>query len=82
MKYVANFPVTINNNDTTSLFDTRAAISCMSNACFDKLQPKPALVQRHTYKINCANDNSLGPLRTTTCTLEYPKKMPTAVHSL
>ena len=49
MKYDANFPVTINNNNTVSLFDTGATISYMSKACFDKLQPKPALVHIHTH---------------------------------
>ena len=51
MKYAANIPVTINKNSTISLFDTGATISCMSKARFDKLQPKPALVQAHTYKV-------------------------------
>ena len=74
MKYAANFPVTINKNNTISLFDTGATISCMSKACFDKPQPKPALLQTHTYKVNDANGNSLGPLRMTTCTPEFPKK--------
>ena len=49
-----------------SLFDTEVTISYMSKVCFDKLQPKPVLVQMHTYKVNGANGNSLGPLRTTT----------------
>ena len=71
MKYAANFPVTINNN-TISLFATGATISCMSKACFDKPQPKPALAQTH--KVNAANSSSLGPLRMTTCILEFPKK--------
>ena len=74
MKYAANFPVTINNNNTISLFHTGATISCMSKACFDKLQPKPTLVQTHAYKVNGANDNSLGPLGTIKCTLEFPTK--------
>ena len=73
MKFAANFPLTINNN-TISLLDTEATISCMSKACFDKLQPKSALVQTHTYKVNDANNNSVGPLRTTTCNFEFPKK--------
>ena len=73
MKYATNFPVTINKNDTI-LFDAGATISCMSKACFDKLQPKPALVQTHTYKVNGANGNSLSPIRTTTCTLEFLEK--------
>ena len=72
MKCATHFPVTINNNNTISLFDTGGIIPCMSKACFDKLQPKPALVQKH--KVNSAGGNSLGPLRTTTCTLEFPKK--------
>ena len=73
MKYAVNFPDIINNNNTILLFDTGATISCMSKACFDKLQTKPALVQTHTYKVNGANGNSLGPLGMTTCTLEFPK---------
>ena len=59
---------------TPPLLDTGATISCMSKACFDKLQPKPALVQTHAYKVNGAYGNSLGPFRTTTCTLKFPKK--------
>ena len=43
-------------------------------ACFEKLQPKPTLVQTCTYKVNGANGNSFGPIRMTTCTLEFPKK--------
>ena len=46
----------------------------MSKAYFDKLQPNPVLVQTHTYKVNGTNGNSLGPLRTTTCTPEFPTK--------
>ena len=30
MKYAGSFPVTINNNNTISLFDTGTTISCMS----------------------------------------------------
>ena len=52
MKYAANLPVTINNNNTMSLFNTGATISCMLKACFDKLQPKPVLIQTHAYKVN------------------------------
>ena len=74
MKYAANFPVTINNNNTISLFDTGSTISCMLKVCFDKLQPKLVLVQTCAYKVNCANCNSLGPHGTTTCTLEFPTK--------
>ena len=73
MKYATNFPVTINKNNTISLFDTGATISCMSEACFDNLQPKLTLVQTNTYKVNDANSNSLGPIRMTTWTLEFPK---------
>ena len=76
MRYAANFPVTINNDNTISLFDRGATISYMSKVCFDKLQPKPALVQTHTYKVNGADTNSLGSLRTTSCTLEFHKKFP------
>ena len=74
MKYAANFPVTINNNNTISLFDMGDTISCMSKACSDKLKPRPVIIQTHAYKVNDANGNSLGPLRTTTCTLKFPKK--------
>ena len=70
MKYTANVPVTVNRNNTISLFDTGATISCMSKACFNKLQPKPKLVQTNIYKVNNANRNSLGPIRMTTCTLD------------
>ena len=69
MKYAANFPVIINKNNTISLFDTGATISYMSKACFDKLQPKPTLVQTDTFKVSGANGNTLGPIRMTTCTL-------------
>ena len=48
MKYAANFPVTMNKNNTISLFDMGATISCMSKACFNKLKPKPTLVQIKT----------------------------------
>ena len=72
MKYAAIFPVTINKNNTISLFDTGATISCMPKACFDKLQPKPTLVQIHTYRVNGADGNSLGSIGMTTCTLEFP----------
>ena len=68
MKYAANFPTTINKNNTIFLFDTGATISSMSKAWCDKLQPKPSLVLTHTYKANGADGNSLGPLRMTTCT--------------
>ena len=62
-----NFPVTINNNQTISLFDIGATISCMSKACFDKLDPKPTLTEMHAYKENSAYSNSLSPLGATTC---------------
>ena len=74
MKYSGNFLVTINNNNIISLFDTGATIYCMSIACFDKLQTKSVLVQTHAYKVNGADISSLGPLRTTICTLEFPTK--------
>ena len=64
----------MNKNNTISLFDTGATISCMSKVCFDKLEPKPTLIQIYTYKINGANGNSLGPTGTTTCILEFLKK--------
>ena len=40
-KYTTNFPVTINNNKTVSLFDMGATIYCMLKACFEKLEHKP-----------------------------------------
>ena len=49
MKYAANFPMTINKNNTISLFATGATISHMSKTCLDKLQSKPTLVQTKTY---------------------------------
>ena len=74
MKYATNVPVTIKRNNTISLFDTGATISCMSKACFYKLQPKSKLVQANTYKVNSASRNSLGPTGRTMCTLKFPKK--------
>ena len=74
MKYVMNFPVTINKNNTISLFDIGVTISCMSKACFNKLQPKPTLVQTNIIKVNGADRNSLGLIGMTTCNLEFPKK--------
>ena len=74
MKHATNFPVTINRNNTIFLFDTEATISCMSKACFNKLQPRPKLVETNIYKVNGADGNSLGPIGMTTCTLEFPKK--------
>ena len=53
----------------------------MSKACFDKLDPKPALVETHTYKVNGANGNSLGPLGMTYVPLNS-LKVSTTVHSL
>ena len=73
MKYVANFPVTINHNRTISLFDTGATISCMSKSCFDKLQSLPKLIQTNACRINWANGNSLGLIIMTMCTLKFPK---------
>ena len=74
IKYATNFPVTINKNEIISLFDTGDIISCISKECFDKLDPKPASIQTHTYTVYGTNDNSLGPPWTTTCTLEFLKK--------
>ena len=45
----------------------------MSKACFDKLDPKPPLIIQCTYRVNGADDNTLGLLGTTSCTLEFPK---------
>ena len=66
--------VTINRNNTISLFATEATISCMSRTCLDKLQPKPKLVHTNICKVNGAKGNSLGPIGMTTCTLEFLKK--------
>ena len=41
----------INNNKAISLFDTGTTISCMSKACFDKLDPKPTLTHTHSLKL-------------------------------
>ena len=82
MKYAADFPVMINKNSTISLFYTGAIISYMSKACFDKLQPKAALVQTHTYKVNCVNGKSLSPLGMAIYTLENSQEISTAIHSL
>ena len=75
MKYVANVLVAINHNRTISLFDTRATISCLSKSCFDKLQPQPKLVQASTYRVNRADENIVGPIGTTPCTLKFPHKI-------
>ena len=77
MKYAANFHVTINHNRTISLFDTGATISCMSKLCFDNLQSQPKSIQTSTYRVHCANGNSLGPIGMTTCTLKFRRKIPT-----
>ena len=73
-KYGTNFPVTINSNHTIFFFDTGATISCMSKTCFEKLDPKPTLKQTHTLKVNGTDSSSHGPLGTTACTLEFPRK--------
>ena len=70
----AIFPVTINTNNTISVFDTGATITSMSKGCIDKLQPKPTLVQTNICKVNGANRNGLGPIGMTTYTLEFHKK--------
>ena len=46
----------------------------MSKACFDKLDPQTPLTATQTYRVNDVDGSSLGPLGTTTCTLEFPKK--------
>ena len=71
-KYTTHFQVKINKNKTISLFDTDTTISCMSKACFDKLDSKLTLIQTHKYKVNSADGNSLGSFGTTTWTLEFP----------
>ena len=48
-KYTTDFPVTINNNETISQFDTGTTSSYMPKACFDKLDPKPKLTDTHTH---------------------------------
>ena len=40
----------------------------------DKLEPKSDLTQTHTYKVIGADGNSLSPVGTTICTLEFPRK--------
>ena len=58
----------------SALIDAGTTISCMSNACFDKLDPKPPLITQCTFRVNGADGNNLDPLGTTTCTLEFLKK--------
>ena len=70
MKYAAQLS---HKNNTISLFDTGATISCMSKACFDKLQPEPTLVQTKTYKVNGTNGNSLGPIERAHVLLNSPR---------
>ena len=70
-----NFPVKINRNNNISPFDTEATFSCMSKACFDKIQPKSRLVQTNMCNMNGAVGNSLGSIGMATCTLEFPKKL-------
>ena len=82
MKYAINFPLTTNKNNNISLFDTGATIFCMAKPCFDKLQPKPTLVQTNTYKVNGADGNSLGLIRMTTCTHEFLLEISTTIHHL
>ena len=57
-KYAANFSVTINNNQTISLFDTCATIPCMLKTCFDKLDPKPMLQHTHIQSKWCQKQQS------------------------
>ena len=70
-KYAANCPVIVNYDQTVSLFDTGTTISCMLKLCFDKLDPKALLITKHPYRVNSTDGNSLGPLGTATCTLEF-----------
>ena len=74
MQNVTNFLVKCNSNETISLSDTGATISCMPKASFDKLDPKPKLMQSQAFKVNGTDGNSCGPLGTTICILEYPRK--------
>ena len=80
MKYAANFPVTINKNNTISLFDIEAIISCMSKVCFNKLQPKLTLVQTNTYKENGADGISLGQIGNDHMYSWIPYKISTIIH--
>ena len=68
-------PAEVNNNQTVSLFDTGASISCMSKSCFNKLDPRPPLITKHSYRVNGTDGNSLGLLVLANCTLEFPKKI-------
>ena len=74
MKYAMKVPVTMNKNSIISLFDTGATISCLPKACFNKLQPKPMLVQTNMHKVNGADRNSVCPIGSIAFTLEFPKK--------
>ena len=55
-KYFADFLVKINNNETISLFDTVATISCMP--CMSEHE----LTLTQTYKVNGATATVLVPL--------------------
>ena len=69
------FHLKVNNNQTVSLFETAATSFCMSTTCFDKLDSKLPLITQCTHKVHGTDGNSLGTLGTTTCTLEFPKKV-------
>ena len=73
-KYAANFPAIVNNNQTVSLFNTGATISCILKSYFDKLYPRPLLITKHPCRVNSTDSNSLGSFGIATCTLEFPKK--------
>ena len=69
-----NFPVTISQNRTISLFDKGATTSCMSKLYFNKLQTQPKVVRTITYKVKSSNRNSLSPIWMITCSLTFPMK--------
>ena len=70
MKYTANFPGTINNDSTISVWHRRYHFLDVKSM-FDK-QPNQHWF-KHTYEVNGANGNSLGPIGMATCTLVFPK---------
>ena len=75
------FLLQLRNNNTISLFDTGATISCMSKACFDKLQPKPTLVQTHTYKVKWFQWQQSWSSQNHYMYPQIPYKISTAIYS-
>ena len=73
LKYAANFPVTINTNNTISVWHKSYYYLYVKSMLW-QATTQPTLAQTNIYKVNGADDNSLGPICMTKCTLEFPKK--------